>query len=118
MKLVIKTGKFLDNLNRLRFKLLKKFTHLPYEHLSPFLIDLSTGKTIYGVICQSKLNNELIHNIFKHYKYCYWLRHGDDDSVPCTVEKYPVGVNLFGIFYTNHKIDFKCCYTKIIDFSF
>lgn len=124
MKLITKINVFLDKLNRFRFNLLKKFTHIPHEYLSPFLIDLSTGKTIRGVICQCKLNDDLIRKIFKHYKYCYWLRHGDDDSVPCTVENYPIGVNQFGILYTNHRIYFDKTddgnypYVEITDFSF
>lgn len=70
---------------------------IPYHkcEFEPFEVTDTNGQTYIGVFSQYRVDPKTVPEGFNIYD----LRHGDDDSIPCTVEK-SVLVNHYGTFMT------------------
>ena len=65
-----------------------------------FMIELSDGEH-HGFLVNTRIDEKERSKLYNSYKHNYFLRHGDDESIPCTVEAPTVIVNCFGQFFTD-----------------
>ncbi|MBO4735797.1 MAG: hypothetical protein J5614_05305 [Paludibacteraceae bacterium] len=68
-----------------------------------FMIELSDGEH-HGFLVNTRIDEKERSKLYNNYKHNYFLRYGDDDSIPCTVEAPTVIVNCFGQFFTDDEL--------------
>ena len=68
-----------------------------------FMIELSDGEH-HGFLVNTIIDEKERSKLYNSYKHNYFLRHGDDESIPCTVEAPTVIVNCFGQFFTDDEL--------------
>ena len=88
-----------------------------------FMIELEDGEH-HGILVDHRIGKKELNTLYNSYKHNYFLRHGDDNSVPYTVEAATVIVNCFGQFFTNDELNLdktdtsNSKYADIKDFSY
>lgn len=88
-----------------------------------FMIELEDGEH-HGILVGRRINDKERNVLYNKYKHNYFLRYGDDDSIPCTVEAPTVIVNCFGQFFTDDELNLDkedtagSKYAVIKDFSY